>query len=218
MDQRTRNESGSGCGVLSQRMMAPRIASCAARSAGLGALLLLTTVIAGAGCAGDSNSTGTVTGTGASGTGGSNGAGGSGSGGSGGGGNLDASTDCAIRTDVDQYSANMTKKGLNGLMSFLLIQSDPGPPVFGSNVWKLKVTGSDGMPVSSGLTVSVFMPEHGHFSPMAPVITYDASTGVYGLDPIYLSMGGKWRITFSITDPNDSALVIDKVEFFFCVA
>jgi hypothetical protein len=170
-------------------------------------------MITGVGCSGDSN-----TATGSGGSGGSTGSGGSGGGGAGGGGNVDSSTDCAVRTDVDHYVANMTKQGTNGLMSFLLIQSDPAPPVFGNNVWKLKVTDAAGMPVTKGLTVSVFMPEHGHNSPIPPTITYDAATGVYGLDPIYLSMGGKWRVTFSITDPNDSAIVIDKVEFFFCVA
>jgi hypothetical protein len=183
------------------------------RSAGFVAWLLVGSMGFSDSCSGDNSNAGTggAGGTG-TGTGGSSGSGGSG------GGDGDGSVACSARTDVDLYSANMTKKGQNGLMSFLLIQSDPAPPVFGVNVWKLKVTGMDGMPVSKGLTVDVFMPDHGHPSPLTPNIIYDAATGVYGLDPIYLSMSGKWRITFNITDPNDSSVVIDKVEFYFCVA
>ena len=209
-------ESSLGCGVLSHRVAGSSLqrVSRAMRSAGLGAALSLAAMITAVGCSGDSTADPGAGSGGSTGTGGSGGAGG----GPGGGGNVDSSTDCAVRTDVDQYSANMTKKGSNGLMSFLLIQSDPAPPALGDNVWKLKVTGSDGMPLTQGLTITLEMVEHGHASPKTPKITYDPATGTYGLDPVYLSMGGKWTITVSITDPSDSAIVIDKAVFFFCVA
>jgi hypothetical protein len=215
MQQRSHQDqpSSSGCGVLSHEKTAapPR------RAGRLGSLLFIGAVGLAAGCSGDSSA---ATGGSSGGSGGSSAGGTSGGGGSGGG-DLDGGDStflCSVRPGVDQYAANMTKKGTKGLMSFLLIQSNPAPPIMGSNAWKLKVTGSDGMPVSQGLVVDVFMPDHGHPSPLSPTVTYDPATGVYGLDPIYLSMVGMWRITFTITDPNDSSLIIDKVEFFFCAA
>jgi YtkA-like len=216
MHQRTRNESGFECGVLSQRVTGASIASRSVRSTGLGALLLLAALVTGAGCSGDSN---TATGGGSAGSATSGGTGGTigGGGGAGGGGNIDSSTACAVRTDVDLYSANMTKKGVNGLMSFLLIQSEPGPPINGDNSWKIKVTDASNSPITTDLVVEPFMPEHGHPSTKTPKVTYDATTGTFKVEPIYLSMSGKWRVRLKVTDPSDSTLDLDRADFFFCV-
>ena len=192
----------------------------AMRAAGIGAILSFTAILA-VGCSGDSNdgsgagSGGTGTGAGTAGTGGTT----SGSGGgSGGGGDLDSSTDCSLRTDIDTYAANMMKKGKNNIMSFLLVQSDPGPPIKGNNAWKIKVTGADGMPVSQGITIRVWMPEHGHDSPSKPTITYDNATGTYGLKPINMSvMGGVWRVSVTMNDNSDPPIPVDLADFNFCI-
>lgn len=178
----------------------------------VGALLFLG-VASFAACSGDDSS---ATGGNTGGAGGSSGGSG-GTGGAGGGGDEDASTACADRTDVDLYTANMTKKGKNGSYSFLLVQSDPGPPAKGMNVWKVKVTGPDGMPFAmlKDLKVDISMPEHRHNSPISPVLSYDAASGTFGVNPVYLSMGGKWRILFEVKGAD--ALTIDSAEFFFCV-
>ena len=189
------------------------------RAAGLGAILSFTAILA-VGCSGDSNDG--APGSGGAGTGGTTaGTGGttSGSGGTGGGGNLDSSTDCSLLADVDTYTANMMKKGKNGIMSFLLVQSDPGPPIMGNNVFKLKVTGADGMPISKGLTIRVWMPAHIHDSSSRPTIRYDAATGTYELNPIDLSrMGGVWQVYLTVNDDGDPPVPIDQAEFNFCIS
>lgn len=168
-----------------------------------------------AACSDEGNS-GTTGGAGTGGATGSAGAGGGGgAGGMGGGGDTDSSTRCALRTDIDTYSANMTKKGEKGALSFVLVESNPAPPGRTENVWKVKITGADGMPITTGLAVDVRMPEHGHNSTIPPKFTYDAASGTFIIDPVYLHMTGKWRIRLDIVSA-DSTLV-DGAEFFFCL-
>ena len=207
-------QSSLGCGVLSHdnargrsRTEKPRHG----RAARLGMLIILSAVGFAAGCSDDTNPDA------AGGTGGSGGSGGSGmTGGSGGGGNPDSSTSCAIMTNVDTYVANMAKPGKSKIMSFQLVQSDPGPPVKGKNIWKVKITDAAGMPVSKGLAVRVWMPGHGHDSPSAAGISYDAATSQFTLNPVNMStMGGTWRVTLTVND--DTGVPIDAADFDFCV-
>jgi hypothetical protein len=214
-DARQVSNSSQGCGVLSQeagsRAAGSRLAR-GVRGAAFGAFVLLGLASFAAGCAGDDNS-----GTGGN-TGGAGGSGGSGgAGGSGGGLDQDSSTSCASRTDVDLYTANMTKKGKMGTHSFLLLQSDPAPPARGDNVWKVKITGPDGTPIGKAVTADISMPEHGHNTPIPPTLTFDAASGVWSINPVHFSMAGKWRIIFTARDPNDTALPLDSAEFNFCV-
>jgi hypothetical protein len=182
------------------------------RAAAFALLGLIFVVSAPVGCGDSNNGTGGGAAAGSAGTGGASGGG---AGGMGGEGDRDGSTGCD-RPDVDKYSANMTKKGINDVMSFVLVQSDPGPPIKGNATVKLKITGADGMPVSSGLVVDVFMPEHNHPSPVSPKITYDAASGTFTLDPVYFFMPGKWRLRFDIVDTTGT--LIDRGEFFFCIS
>jgi len=210
------HESLDGCGILSHEAGAEtflRRARRSVRAIGLGPVLLLAALSAPMGCAGDSNS---GTGGGSGGTGGATGTGGTG--GVGGGGSVDSSTDCALRTDVDTYVANMMKPGKNKIMSFQLIESKPGPPIKGDNDWKVKVTDAGGMPVSQGLRVRVWMPGHGHDALVSPEISYDAMTSTFGLKPVSLKiMGGVWRITLTVTPPDDPQVAIDIADFDFCI-
>jgi len=211
-------ESSLGCGVLSHdeahgRPHAEKLRhSCAAR---LGVLLIVTAVGFAAGCSDDANPGS------AAGAGGSGGSGGSGTtGGTGGGGNVDSSTACSVMTNVDSYVANMAKPGKSKIMSFQLVQSNPGPPIKGKNEWKVKITDAAGMPVNKGLTVKVWMPTHGHDSPEAPVISFDAATSTFTLTPVNMStMGGTWRVTLTVNDLSDPSVPVpvDAADFDFCV-
>ncbi|HMI88387.1 MAG TPA: hypothetical protein VK550_30095 [Polyangiaceae bacterium] len=191
-----------------------RLAMRSARRAAFGVCVVMGTASVAVACSADDADPGAG---GAGGSGGT-GAGTGGTGGSSVGGSTDGSTDCSLRAEVDTYSANMTKRGKNNIMSFLLIQSDPAPPIKGNNVFKLKVTGSDGMPVSKGLALRVWMPEHRHDSPSLPMVTYDAASGSYTLNPIDLSiMPGVWRISPTINDESDPPIPIDTADFNFCI-
>jgi len=199
-----------GCGALSHATDGLRVTCRAIRSVGLGALLMLAAMTAPAACAGDSNNGG---------AGGSSG----GSGGAGGsgvedGGKSDTSTACAVATGVDTYVANLIKKGKNNVLSFQLVQSDPAPPIEGTNVWKVKVLGSDSMPIANDkLSVDIFMPGHNHNTPIPPIVSYDDGGKTFTINPTHFSMGGTWRITLSVYDPGDDSIPIDSVQFFFCV-
>jgi hypothetical protein len=201
-----------GCDILSQVNGYLRMARRASRSVGLGAVLMLAAMGAPTACSDSGN-------------GGAGGAGGSGvSGGAGGGSTVDArvdpetSTGCAVITDVDTYVANLTKIGRNGVLSFQVIQSDPAPPAEGSNVWKVRVLGGDGMPIADDeLGVEVFMPGHEHNTPIPPIVSYDGATKTFAVNPVHFSMGGRWRITLSVMDPSDPTIPLDSAQFFFCV-
>lgn len=211
-DARQVGDSTQGCGVLSQgaggRPAGSRFAR-GVRGAAFGALVLSAVASFAAGCSSDDNNT-----TGAN-TGGAGGSGGSG--GSGGGGDLDSSTSCALQTNVDLYTANMTKPGKFGKLSFLLLQSDPAPPARGDNLWKLKITAANGTPVGQQLTAEISMPSHGHNTPIPPMLSFDAGTGTWTINPVHFSMAGVWRINFVVRDPSDTSIPIDSAEFNFCL-
>jgi hypothetical protein len=213
-------ESSFGCGVLSHDEAHSRCGAKKLRhssAARLGALVIVSALGFAAGCS-DATNPDAAGGTG--GSGGSGGSGTSGGGGSGGGGSAETSTACAIKTNVDSYVANMSKQGKSKSMLFQLVQSNPGPPIKGKNEWKVKITDAAGMPVSSGLTVRVWMPEHGHDSPTAAKITYDAATSTFALIPVDMStMGGTWRVTLTVNDLTDPSVPVplDAADFDFCV-
>jgi len=210
------SESSLGCGVLSHddahgrcRAEKPRLG----RAARLGMLIIVSAVAFAAGCSDDTNPDA------AGGAGGSGGSGGSGTtGGSGGAGSADTSTACAVMTDVDTYVANMAKPGKSKIMTFQLVQSNPGPPIKGKNVWNVKITDAAGIPVSKGLAVRVWMPRHGHDSQSAAGISYDAATSQFTLNPVNMStMGGTWRVTLTVNDDSVPVVPIDAADFDFCV-
>jgi hypothetical protein len=198
-------------GVLSRGSSRLQVACRVIHAAGLGALLMLAALGAPAACSGDASNGGAGGGSGGS-------AGAGGNDGVDGGGNEDTSTSCAVATGIDKYVAHLSKPGRNGVYSFQLVQSDPAPPAEGTNVWMVKVLGSDGVPIANDqLSVDIFMPGHGHNTPIPPIVAYDVGAKTFAINPVHFSMGGTWRITFSVFDPSDRAIPIDSAQFFFCL-
>ena len=213
MQERSRqsHESSLGCGILSHERVAPTLVDQGLRKkwARFG-MLFLTGALGLAGGCSDDASPGAA--------GGSGGSGGS-TGGSGGAGGMcnATSTACVCQTDpMDTYVANMAKVGLNQKLTFQLIQSNPAPPIKGSNDWKVKITDMAGAAVSTGLTIRVWMPKHGHDSPTPTKITYDAASSTFDLNPIGLSlMPGIWRVSMTVKDASN--VLADQADFDFCV-
>lgn len=117
---------------------------------------------------------------------------------------------CEHDPRVDTYVANLTKPSASGQRKVALVASDPAPPIKGTNHWTVKVVDGAGNPVSNAaLTVSPFMPDHGHPSNVKPTVTPGAD-GTYDITNVYFFMPGVWRVT--IADGSES------VDFFFCVA
>jgi hypothetical protein len=118
---------------------------------------------------------------------------------------------CTNDPRVAAYAPNLTVNSTGGGMEFVLVSSDPAPPAKGTDTWALRVTNMSGQPMS-GLSLSavLFMPDHGHFSPVTPQITSNGG-GNYTATNLYFFMPGVWRITFSSASPSDTAV------FQFCI-
>jgi hypothetical protein len=125
---------------------------------------------------------------------------------------------CAVETTADMFFVGLEKMGTQGKLDFRLISAAPAPPARFDNEWTLQVSqlanGVAGGPIT-GATISVtpFMPKHGHGSPKDAVITELSTAGQYKLSPVYLSMPGLWEITLDVTTPSAS----DSAIFRFCI-
>ena len=116
---------------------------------------------------------------------------------------------CDKDSRVDTYVANLEKKSANGALTATLMASDPAPPIRGTNTWTLKLVDAGGKPVTTGVTITPFMPDHGHGTSVQPTLTPQPD-GTWKIENLYFFMPGVWRIT--ITSGADS------VEYFFCIA
>ena len=133
---------------------------------------------------------------------------------------------CANETRADSYSAGMLKPGKGGKLTAQLLSSDPGPPVKGTNAWKLMVKDSAGNPLD-GATIAVtpYMPDHSHGTSVRAVVcpgVDDACKtvaplpgGTYSITPLYFFMAGLWQTTLDIRSADGT--VTDSVVFSFCV-
>jgi hypothetical protein len=135
---------------------------------------------------------------------GGDGGGGSGTGGTSGAGTT-TGTACAADNRKDIYTAGLAKQTATGALSIKLMDAMPAPPQKQSNTLVLQVVDAAGMPVD-GATVSVtpFMPDHGHGSSVKPTVTAN----------VYLPMPGLWRLTVTVQMPNVAA---QDAAFQFCV-
>jgi hypothetical protein len=130
----------------------------------------------------------------------------------------DGSVNCAVETTADEFVVGLEKMGMAGKLDFRLMSAMPTPPARFDNEWTLQVmqlsNGVAGNPVT-GATISVtpFMPKHGHGSPKDTVITELSTAGRYKLSPVYLSMPGLWETTIDVTTPSGS----DSAIFRFCI-
>src|SRR5262245_51772512 len=113
---------------------------------------------------------------------------------------VDAGYNCEAETRDDIYSMGMSRSG-DGGYQVVLVESDPAPPTKGDNSWQLRVLDPAGDPVD-GMTVSVtpFMPDHQHGTPVRAVVTPSGANGEYAVTPINLWMPGLWKVTVALSD------------------
>jgi hypothetical protein len=127
----------------------------------------------------------------------------------------DAFIGCMNEPQVDVYQPNLTKTSADGTLQVVLVSADPIPPAQGTNTWTIRVEDATGTPLQGAtITVTPFMPEHGHGTSVVPVVTANADAS-YTVSSLYLFMAGLWRVTFTVT-PEDAASPA-SVAFFFCV-
>jgi hypothetical protein len=131
----------------------------------------------------------------------------------------DAGYNCELETRDDEYTAGMEKTGAGG-MTFRLVSSDPAPPSRYDNTWVIEILDDTGAPLD-GATVEVtpFMPDHGHGTGIAAVVTEDPDVdGRYLVEPVNLFMPGLWEITIEATPAGGTAADRDEAVFSFCIA
>lgn len=114
--------------------------------------------------------------------------------------------------EVDEYADGMSREGHMGNYMVELVSADPGPPDVGDNTWTVRVT-RDGTPVDDAtVTVSPFMPAHGHGTSPADYEGTFTEDGTYEAGPFDLFMPGVWETTITVTGSDDTE---DMVKFAF---
>jgi len=130
----------------------------------------------------------------------------------------DALNPCLTETRADTFVVGLDKRGTSGTFDFTLMSGDPAPPARGDNTWILQVStmvsGVVGAPLTgASMTVTPFMPDHGHGTPIKVNVTETATAGQYQLSPINLWMPGYWETTVKASDSSSS----DTAVFKFCI-
>ena len=119
---------------------------------------------------------------------------------------------CAMDTRKDTYSAGLAKQA--GALSIKLMEATPAPPQKQSNAMTLQVVDGAGKPVDGAtLSVTPFMPDHGHGSSVKPTVKAMGG-GLYDVTNVYLPMPGLWRITVTVQMPN---VAPQDAAFSFCI-
>ena len=75
------------------------------------------------------------------------------------------------------------------------VRTESAAPALGENVMLVEVDDAEGAPLAgAAVTLSSWMPAHGHGSPDETVVT-ETSPGHYRAAPVTLHMPGTWEIT-----------------------
>jgi YtkA-like len=123
---------------------------------------------------------------------------------------------CATETrgPEDPTGIPYTSTGMN--FTVKLLASSPTKPVKGNNTWSVEVDDAGGMPLDAlDLTVTPWMPDHGHGS--EPVAVTPAGSGTYSLMPVYLYMSGLWQVKLMITATSQDGGIADQAIIPICI-
>jgi hypothetical protein len=127
------------------------------------------------------------------------------------------SYNCAADTRGETYVSGLAASGVDHSFDAKLMAMNPEPPSRGNNTWNVEIddatTGAPMTGLASAITVTPFMPDHQHGSPITVDVSDDGS-GNYTLDPINLWMPGVWTVTISV----DQGSSFDKAVYTFCLS
>lgn len=127
----------------------------------------------------------------------------------------DAMVDCTKVSGADEFVVGLAKDGMSGMLDFAMMSAEPSPPARGDNTWIVAITDMNGAPLDgASLTVTPFMPAHGHGTPITVDVTPVTGTpGQYTLSPVNLWMPGVWETTIRAT----SGATSDSALYTFCI-
>ena len=101
--------------------------------------------------------------------------------------------------EVDVYVDGLMKEGHEGHLQVVLMSADPAPPDVGDNSWTIRVVDLDGEPIDDAkVTVTPFMPAHGHGTSPADYTGTFTDDGTYEVGPFDLFMPGMWETTVKV--------------------
>lgn len=125
---------------------------------------------------------------------------------------------CATETRDDDFAVGLAKVGNTSALNFTLMTADPAPPIRGDNTWVIQINqmngGIAGTPVDGAeMTVTPFMPDHGHPSAKTVTIEPTGTAGQYEMAPINFWMPGLWETTIDAGSPSGNDIVV----FRFCI-
>jgi len=116
---------------------------------------------------------------------------------------------------ADVFVPGMRKAGVRGFVRVALVSADPAPPFRGQSTWTLYVSDLDAVGIPSAtLSLSPYVPDHGHGAATKPVVTAGDLPGVYVAAPVSLTMQVLWVTTVDVTLPDGRT---DSVEFGFLI-
>lgn len=125
----------------------------------------------------------------------------------------DTIVDCTSDPRGQTYAPGLAVTSQDGAMKLVLLESDPGPPVRGTNAFTVQVTDGSGANVAGAtLTVTPTMPDHGHTT-TPPSVTANAD-GTYTISGLYFFMDGIWQISVLVAT---DAGPVGTVALDFCI-
>lgn len=101
-----------------------------------------------------------------------------------------------------------------GELTMSFVEGEPAVPVVGNNSWlfRLEVDGRALSDVAADITVTPFMPDHGHGTPTLVRIS-EEEKGNYRFEPVHTRMAGYWEIFVDI----ETESIATKLSFGVCV-
>lgn len=128
----------------------------------------------------------------------------------------DASVSCRDDSRAQVFASGLQAKSTSGRFLAEIVNASPAPPQRGPgdagiNSWTMKFALDGTEPTNGSVTVTTFMPEHGHGSPRVPAVVANGD-GTYSVSGLYFFMAGLWEITFATSGPTP-----ERATFGFCV-
>lgn len=134
-----------------------------------------------------------------------------------------ASTACAADNRKDVYAPGISKQAADlqlQITDSAFTPSEkpvvPGPVQKGMNEITVSVVDGNGALVdNAAVSLSLWMPDHGHGSARPPVIT-PMGGGKYKISEVWLPMAGLWRFTVGVA-PAPGQAATKTADFNFCI-
>lgn len=109
---------------------------------------------------------------------------------------------CEGETRAPTFRPGLEVEGAS--ITVRVVSARPLQPIVGTNQWVLHVDDTNGVAVTgASVTVTPFMPDHGHGSPVRTVVS-ELRGGDYRASELFFSMPGYWQTRVQVTRTVDA--------------